>query len=86
VLGVETPGLAAQFFFRDTATGSVSQASPAEASLDYTPAGECHCRQTRRPVPRSRASGRVSLEAPEAGFFNIVVETDAGASVQSESQ
>jgi hypothetical protein len=75
-LAVETPGLAAQFFFRNTATGAVDQASPAEASLDYSVAAN------PLPVqPALSAIWRGLVETPEAGFYNIIIEADAGSAV-----
>ncbi|HXA84465.1 MAG TPA: neuraminidase-like domain-containing protein [Candidatus Dormibacteraeota bacterium] len=75
VLAVETPGLAAQFFFRDTATGAVDKSDPAAANLDYAP--------VTNPLPANPVSGiwTGSVEAPDSGFYNIIVETDAGAAV-----
>lgn len=81
VLAVETPGLAAAFYFRDTATGLVDQRSPAEPVLDYAAGGPR--RLPANPVPGADISvvwsGR--LEAPETGLYNIIVDADAGATV-----
>ncbi|MGI8960802.1 MAG: neuraminidase-like domain-containing protein [Bryobacteraceae bacterium] len=80
VIAIETPGLAAQFFFRDTATGTVDKQVPAAADLDYGTAAN--------PLPANPAPGAAIsaiwsglLEAPESGFFNIAVDADAGATV-----
>jgi len=80
VLALETPGLAAQFFFRDTATGAVDQRDPDAANLDYA--------APANPLPANSAPGAAIsgiwtglVETPEAGFYNIVIETDAGAGV-----
>ena len=80
VLALETPGLAAQFFFRDTATGAVDQSDPSAANLEYLPG--------TNPLPSNPAPGaaisaiwRGLVEAPEAGFYNIIVEADPIATV-----
>jgi hypothetical protein len=81
VLSMETPGLAAQFFFRDTATGAVNLSVPAAANMDYSVADG-------NPLPANPAPGDAIsaiwsglVETPEAGFYNFVVETDGGATV-----
>ena len=56
---VETPGLSAQFFFRDTATGVVDRTSDAEANLAYPRPGAISCRPTRCRQAPSPASGAV---------------------------
>ncbi len=79
VLALETPGLAAQFFFRNTATGAVDKSDPA-ANLEYLPAVNP---LPPNPTPGAAISGiwTGSIEAPEAGFYNIIIEADAGATV-----
>jgi hypothetical protein len=81
VIALETPGLAAQFYFRDTPTGSVDLAVAATGSLDYTV-------DSAKPLPANTTAGQPisgvwegRLEAPESGYYNIVVETDAQAEV-----
>lgn len=81
VLALETPGLAAQFFFRNTATGAVDLGVAAAANLDYAATGG-------NPLPANPTAGDpVSaiwagrIEAPETGFYNFVFEADAGATV-----
>jgi hypothetical protein len=81
VLAVETPGLAAKFFFRDTATGAVDLAVPNATNLDYA-------RGSGNPLPENPTPGTAisgiwqgQVEAPEAGFYNFVVEVDTGATV-----
>jgi hypothetical protein len=76
VLALETPGMAAQFFFRDTATGAVGLAVAAVPGLDYAAASN--------PLPPNPVAGGPvsgiwtgSLEIPEAGYYNLVIETDA---------
>lgn len=81
VLALETPGLAAQFFFRDTATGAVDLSVPAAANLDYASGGSNPL--PSNPVPGVAISGiwRGQVEAPETGFYNFVVEADLDATV-----
>lgn len=81
VLALETPGLAVQFFFRNTATGAVDLSVPVAANLDYASGGGNPL--PLNPVPGAAISGiwRGQVEAPEAGFYNFVVEADMGATV-----
>jgi hypothetical protein len=81
LVAMATPGLAAQFFFRDTATGTADHTRDVEANLAYA-AGGSH-RLPANPVPNSAISGVWSgyLEAPDTGFYNIHIEADAGATV-----
>ncbi len=81
VLALETQGLAAQFFFNDTATGPVGLSVPAASKLEYASAGD-------NPLPANPTAGAAisgiwsgQVEAPEAGFYNFVIEADAGATV-----
>ncbi len=81
VLALETPGLAAQFFYRDTVTGAVDLSVPTNANLDYSTSGA-------NPLPKNPTPGnaissiwRGLLETPEAGFYNVVIEADVGANV-----
>ncbi|MBI1744418.1 hypothetical protein HYR54_15315 [Candidatus Acetothermia bacterium] len=78
VLALETLGLAVQFFFRDTATGTVDLSVPAAANLDYTSGGS-----NPLPNPGSAISGIWSgqVETPEIGFYNFVIEADSTATV-----
>lgn len=82
LIAPETPGLSAQFFFRDTATGDVDIARDAESNLAYSTA-ERHPLPANAAIPNSAISGIWNgyLEAPENGFCNISVEADAGATV-----
>ena len=76
---IETPGLSAQFFFRETATGAVDRTHIAEATLSYSPAGPA-----RLPDNNGKPLSGIwlgYLEAPENGFYNLHVEVDAGATV-----
>jgi hypothetical protein len=78
VVALETPGLAAQFFFRDTATGSIDESVRAAATLDYVSGGS-----NPLPNPGNAISGIWSgqIETPEAGFYNFIIETDIEATV-----
>lgn len=80
VIALETQGLAVQFFFRDTATGAVGQTILAAPNLDYSDGSNP---LPRNPTPGALISGIWSgqVETPEAGFYNIVIEADAGAAV-----
>ncbi|MFE6903603.1 neuraminidase-like domain-containing protein [Streptomyces sp. NPDC057717] len=79
LVAVEQPGLAATFYFRDTATGDAAFPSNAEATLDYRPVGE-HSLPANGGNPVSGIwSGYI--EAPTDGFYNIRVDADAGATV-----
>ncbi len=78
LVAVERPGLSAQFFFRDTAAGSADRTSDAEATLDYRPAG------TKLPANGGNPISAVwsgYIEVPAGDFYNIRVETEAGAAV-----
>jgi len=78
VLALETPGIAVQFFFRDTATGNVDQSVPAAANLAYASGGS-----NPLPNPGNAISGIWSgqVETPEAGFYNFIIEADSGTKV-----
>jgi Neuraminidase-like domain/Putative peptidoglycan binding domain len=80
VMALEMPGLAAQFFFSETATGAVGQSILAAANLDYS-AGD-------NPLPANPAPGAAisgiwngQIETTEAGFYNFVIEVDSAAAV-----
>ena len=76
LLALETRGLAAKFFFRATATGNVDQSISAAANLTYSSGGS-----NPLPNPGNAISGIWSgqVEAPEAGFYNFIIEADSGA-------
>lgn len=79
LVAAERPGLAATFFFRDTATGTPDRRSDTEATLDYGLAGT-----TTLPTNGGNPiSGiwRGYLEAPASDFYNVRVEADTGAIV-----
>jgi hypothetical protein len=82
VLALETPGLAVRFFFRDTATGVIDLNVPAASNLDYDSAS-VNSLPANTATPGAAISGIWSgqVEIPEAGFYNFVIETDAGATV-----
>jgi hypothetical protein len=81
VLALETPGLTAEFYYRNTATGGVGLTVPAAADVDYSPTGTSTL--PPNPVPGTVISGiwRGSVETPESGYYNFVIEADAGATV-----
>lgn len=76
-----TPGLSAQFFWRDTATGDVDSAADTVPTLAYTAEGAN--KLPANPTAGNAISGIWSgyLEVPENGSYNIEVETDPGATV-----
>ena len=79
-------GLAAQFFFRDTATGTVDLEDPvAERPSELLGAGDNPLPEN--PGPGNTISGiwRGLIEAPEAGFYNMMVEADAAANATLSS-
>jgi Neuraminidase-like domain/Salmonella virulence plasmid 28.1kDa A protein len=79
IVALQKQGLAAQFFFRNTATGNVDAEDPAAANLDYAPATGNTLPEN--PGPGSNISGvwHGFLEAPDSGFYNFVIETEAAA-------
>jgi ABC toxin N-terminal region/Neuraminidase-like domain/Putative peptidoglycan binding domain len=84
VLALERPGLSVQLFASDTATGPSIAFAPIAANLDYAPAvGAVGNPLPPNPTPGAAISGIWSgqLEIPEVGFYNIVLEADAGANV-----
>ncbi|WP_426112447.1 neuraminidase-like domain-containing protein [Massilia sp. PWRC2] len=80
IVGVDAAGLMAQFYFRDTATGAVDL-SVAAAVLDHGPGGANAL--PANPAPGSAISARWqgAFETPDAGFYNLIIEADAGATV-----
>src|SRR5262249_14437969 len=79
VIALETEGLAAQFSFHGTAD-SGGPSVPAVAQLEYERGGD-------KPLPSNTSPGvSVSgiwsgkIETPESGFYNFIIETDAGTS------
>jgi hypothetical protein len=77
-IALETPGLAVQFFFRGTATGTVDLSIPAAANLDYAGGSG-----NALPASGTRISGIWSgkIETPEAGFYNFAVKAGLDAKV-----
>jgi hypothetical protein len=77
VIALETEGLAAQFFFGG-AIDNGGLSVPAVANLDY--AGGGNNPLPANPTPGASVSGVWSgkIETPEAGFYNFIIETDAG--------
>ena len=78
ILAVGKQGLAAQFFFRNTATGTVDLEDPVAGTLSYSAPDNP---LPENPGPGNTISGiwRGLIEAPEAGFYNMMVEADAAA-------
>jgi hypothetical protein len=81
LIALETPGLSARFFWRNTATGNADSTADAAPTLDYSAAGPN--KLPANPTAGARISGIWSgyLEVPANAFYNVAIETDAGASV-----
>jgi len=79
VIAVEKPGLAVNFFFRNTATGVIDLTTSA-AGIDYSPTGTA---LPANPAPGAAISGiwTGQIETPEAGFYNFIVEADTVTTV-----
>lgn len=82
VLALGTAGLSAGFFFRDTATGAPDLTVAAVPIPAYAPGSD-------NVLPANPAAGAAisgvwsgQVETPEAGFYNFVIEADAGAAVK----
>ena len=82
ITALETAGLAAQYFYAATATGSPGLTRNAEASLEYAASGTNKL-PPNATTPGAAISGVWSgyLEAPENGFYNLRIDTDATAAV-----
>lgn len=85
ILSLERPGLSVTFFANNVAAGTVIPAPKVAASLDYAPAAG----GGQNPLPSNPNSGaaisgiwRGYVEAPASGFFNLLVDADAGATVR----
>ena len=83
VIALETEGLNAKFFFAG-ATGNAGLIVPAVANLDYASGGN-------NPLPANPTQGAPvygiwsgKIETPEAGFYNFIIETDAGTTATEE--
>ena len=81
-ISIETSGLSAQFFFRNTATGDVDISLDAVPNLAYSQV-EGQPLPENTTTPNTTISGIWSgyLEAPENGFFNFSIEADTNARV-----
>jgi hypothetical protein len=81
VLAAGTAGLTVSYFDRNTATGVVNASVAADSQLDYSPTNGHPLHANA--VPGNAISGIWSglLEAPDAGYYNLVIEADAGANV-----
>ncbi|MFM9951807.1 MAG: neuraminidase-like domain-containing protein [Saprospiraceae bacterium] len=80
-LALETPGLTAQFYANDKATGTRIPAPAIASKLDYAANGN--------PLPKNPTDGKpISgvwsgyLEAPVNGFYKLQIEADAGATIR----
>lgn len=79
---LETGGLAAQYFYAVTAAASPDLIHNAEANLEYSASGT-----NKLPPNTTTPGGAISgvwggyLEAPENGFYNVRIDTDATAAV-----
>ena len=82
VVAVERSGLAADFFFGPTATGTPATSSASEADLDYA-AGGTPGLPPNATTPGAPISGIWSgyLEPPENGFYRLRIDTEATATV-----
>ena len=83
---LELYGLSAQFFFADNAGGAPSiPVRDAEANLAYSTTGD-----NKLPPNANNPAAPISgiwngyLESPENGFYNLLIEADAGATVTLE--
>lgn len=78
VLALGRGGLTARFFYRDSASDTADKEVPASGVLEYgTPGGH------PRPNPGGKLSGIWSgfLEAPDSGYYNLVVEAPGATDV-----
>lgn len=81
LIAIETAGLSAQFFYRDTATGKVDHPRDAEAILDYSSAANDKAKFPANGANPISGIWSGYLETPENGFYNFHIETDADAMV-----
>jgi hypothetical protein len=79
---VESSGLSARYFYGEKAEGKPDLTRDTEAQLEYANTGTNKL-PTNATTPGGRISGIWSgyLEAPENGFYNVRVDTDAEANV-----
>ncbi|HEY0171737.1 MAG TPA: neuraminidase-like domain-containing protein [Pyrinomonadaceae bacterium] len=84
ILALETQGLSVEFFANNVAGGPVIPAPPVAASLDYAPAPGGQNPLPANPAPGAAVSAiwRGHVEAPASGFFNLLIDADAGATVR----
>lgn len=79
IVAAGNAGLAARFFFRDTATGAVDATMAAVAELDYPGS------VTLPPNPAAGAAVSAIwsgfVEIPESGFYNFVIASEDGATL-----
>lgn len=82
IVALEGRGLSVTFFANNVASGAVIPAPEVASNLDYAPAPGAN------PLPANPTPGdaisavwRGYAEAPASGFFNLLVDADAGATV-----
>lgn len=82
IVALEGSGLSVTFFANNVASGTVIPAAAVASNLDYSPAPSTN-RLPANPSPGDAISAiwRGYVEAPASGFFNLLVDTDAGAAV-----
>jgi hypothetical protein len=80
LVAVETLGLSVQFFDSDTAVDHPHPTVVAAANLAYA-AGSANALPPNATVPGNAISGvwSGSIEAPENGLYNLIIEAEAGA-------
>lgn len=78
---LELPGLSAEFFFRNTATGKVDHSRDAEANLNYSSAEKDNAKLSDNGGNAISGIWSGYLETPENGFYNFHIEADTGAKV-----
>ncbi len=83
-IAIETVGLSAEFFFRETATGAPDQTSDTEANLAYAADGENELPRNPTGPQKVSAIWRGYLEAPENGPYGIRVEAEPNSTVTLE--
>jgi hypothetical protein len=82
LLALETPGLSVQFFDSDTAAANLHPAVLIAANLAYA-AMSANTLPPNATTPGNAISGLWSgcIEAPENGLYNLIIETEPGATV-----
>lgn len=83
IVALEGQGLSVTFFAGNVASGAVIPAPAVASNLDYAPAPGANPLPVN-PTPGDAVSAvwRGYVEAPASGFFNLLVDADAGAAVR----